>query len=394
MQRSDLITLIPKERKKEYKKDSLRINNLEGTKFTVQTNVRSFLKNGKFLNQSKEDLNILNNLKNSYEKLFNNKEFVDKDFVLSGHELLEYQKIDDSHKLRYLLYRYKYNSYPKQFITGEYPPCVQIEPTSICNYRCVMCYQKDTSFSKKSNGFMGHMDINLFKKIIDELEGKIEAVTLASRGEPTLHQKLPEMLKHLNGKFLGLKLNTNASLLNEKLSHEILSSDIQTLVFSIDAADKENYEKIRVNGSYEKLTKNLETFHKVKKEHYSKSKIITRVSGVAINEKISSDDMQKVWGKFVETVALVNFAPLDDTYNNPINKLEGSCSELWRRMFVWWDGKANPCDVDYKSTLSKSNVNKEMIKDIWNSEWYNSIRNTHLEKKRAELNPCRRCINT
>ena len=101
MQRSDLITLIPKERKKEYKKDSLRINNLEGTKFTVQTNVRSFLKNSKFLNQSKENLNILNNLKNSYEKLFNNEEFVDKDFVLSGHELLEYQKIDDSHKLRY-----------------------------------------------------------------------------------------------------------------------------------------------------------------------------------------------------------------------------------------------------------------------------------------------------
>ena len=63
MQRSDLITLIPKERKKEYKKDSLRINNFEGTKFAVQTNARSFLKNGKFLNQSKEDLNILNNLK-------------------------------------------------------------------------------------------------------------------------------------------------------------------------------------------------------------------------------------------------------------------------------------------------------------------------------------------
>lgn len=394
MQRSDLITLIPKERKKEYKKNSLRIANLEGTKLTVQENIRSLLKEARFQNQSKENLKILQKLKNSYEKLFHDEELLDDDFVLSGHELLEYQKIDESHKIRYLLYRYKYNSYPRQYITGEYPPCVQIEPTSVCNYRCVMCYQKDISFSKKSNGFMGHMNINLFKKIVDELEGNVEAVTLASRGEPTLHQKLPEMLKYLNGKFLGLKLNTNASLLTEKLSHEILSSDIQTLVFSIDAADKENYEKIRVNGSYEKLTKNLETFNKIKDKHYSKSKIITRVSGVAINETINSDDMQKVWGKFVETVALVNFAPLDDTYNNPINTLEGSCSELWRRMFVWWDGKVNPCDVDYKSTLGKSNVETEMIKDIWNSDWYNLIRNKHLENKRSELNPCKRCINT
>ena len=52
-------------------------------------------------------------------------------------------------------------------------------------------------------------------------------------------------------------------------------------------------------------------------------------------------------------------------------------------MFVWWDGKVNPCDVDYKSTLSKSNVETEMIKDIWNSDWYNLIRNKHLENKRS-----------
>ena len=36
MQRSELITLIPKERKKEYKKNSLRIANLEGTKLTCR----------------------------------------------------------------------------------------------------------------------------------------------------------------------------------------------------------------------------------------------------------------------------------------------------------------------------------------------------------------------
>ena len=45
-----------------------------------------------------------------------------------------------------------------------------------------MCYQADTTFSGKSNGYMGHMNIELFKKIIDELEGNVEAITFASRG--------------------------------------------------------------------------------------------------------------------------------------------------------------------------------------------------------------------
>lgn len=394
MKRDNLITLIPKERKKEYKEGSLRINDFEGKKYKVQEDIKILLDSNKLENQSLVNLNILNIIKKSYHDLFNNVSLSNENFLLSGHELLEYEKIESQNKkLRYLIYRYKYNVFPDKFLVTDYPPCVQIEPTSICNYRCIMCYQKDISFSKKSAGFMGNMNLDLFKKIVDELNGKIEAITLASRGEPTLHQQLPEMLKYLEGKFLGLKLNTNASMLNENLSNHILSSDIQTLVFSIDAADKKNYEQIRVNGSYDKLMKNLESFHNLKETKYPKSKIITRVSGVAINEKVNSDEMKKTWGKFAESVALVNFAPLDDTYNNPLNNIEAPCSELWRRMFIWWDGKANPCDVDYKSTLSKSNVNKDSIKNIWNSEWYNLLRLSHLKKQRSQYNPCKRCIN-
>ena len=59
-----------------------------------------------------------------------------------------------------------------------------------------MCYQADKTFSKKSSGFMGNMSFELFKKVIDEINGKIEAVTLASRGEPTLNKELDKMLKY------------------------------------------------------------------------------------------------------------------------------------------------------------------------------------------------------
>ena len=155
--------------------------------------------------------------------------------ILTKHELLEFNKLNEKNHARYLVYRYKYNIYPKLNIVDEYPPCVQIEPTSICNFRCVMCYQADKSFSSKSKGFMGHMSIELFKKCIDELEGNVEAITFASRGEPTLNQKIFEMIEFANNKFLGLKINTNASMLNEKLIHKLLSSSIQTIVFSIDA---------------------------------------------------------------------------------------------------------------------------------------------------------------
>ena len=52
------------------------------------------------------------------------------------------------------------------------------------------------------------------------------------------------MLDYSNNKFLAFKINTNASMLNEKLIHSILSTNIQSIVFSVDAAEKETYEKI------------------------------------------------------------------------------------------------------------------------------------------------------
>ena len=53
------------------------------------------------------------------------------------------------------------------------------------------------------------------------------------------------MLAYTNDKFLNLKINTNASLLNENKIHAILSSGVKTLVFSADAADEKLYAKLR-----------------------------------------------------------------------------------------------------------------------------------------------------
>ena len=128
---------------------------------------------------------------------------------------------------------------------------------------------------------MGTMNLNLFK-IIDEIEGKVQFVTLASRGEPLVSKQINEMLKYTSGKFLNLKINTNASLLNEEKIHSILSSNVKTMVFSADAADSELYKKLRVNGSLEKTVSNIKKFKEIQLKHYSKSKIITRVSELSL----------------------------------------------------------------------------------------------------------------
>ena len=115
-------------------------------------------------------------------------------------------------------------------ILEKYPPNIQVEITSVCNLRCVMCFQADKTFSAKSKGHMGFMKFDLFKKIIDEVEGNLEAVTFASRGEPTLHPELDRFLKYCNNKFLGLKLNTSYTLMKKNFHIAFIRSSIFSII--------------------------------------------------------------------------------------------------------------------------------------------------------------------
>lgn len=368
--------------------------NIINDKLDICNTIAKLQKTGFYEKLKTEDKNIYDKILVSYQKHLKNISLENDDYLLEGHEINEFFLLEEKWIPRYLVYRYKYNIYPQLKIQSDYPPCVQIEPTSICNYRCIMCYQIDKSFSSKSQGFMGHMSLEIFKLAIDELHGKVEAVTLASRGEPTLNPNIKEMLNYCAGKFLALKLNTNASMLNEELCHTILQADIQNLIFSADAANKQEYETIRVNGKFDKVKKNIELFSKIRAKHYPKSKIITKISGVKINKNQSVSGLMSGWGEIVDEVALVHYTPWESSYENQINDIETPCSELWRRMFLWWDGKVNPCDYDYKSVLSsleKKIFPHHSLKQIWSSDFYNELRIKHLNKNRNIIDPCKRC---
>jgi len=92
-------------------------------------------------------------------------------FSLHSYVVDEIGRVTDDELPRYLFYRYRYEMYPQRKILDDFPPCLQIEPTSVCNYRCVFCYQRDREFTKKANGYMGMMSLNLFKRVIDRRGG-------------------------------------------------------------------------------------------------------------------------------------------------------------------------------------------------------------------------------
>jgi len=349
-----------------------RIKNLQATLANVSS------KQGKIVAQACDDL-LIQESKNSLR-------FELKPFILK-----EMQRLNDDELFRYLYYRYRYDIYPATQQLDEFPPCVQIEPTSICNYRCIFCYQTDLNLTQSRHGHMGMMDLDTFKLIVDQIEGGVEAVTLASRGEPLMAKKIIPMLEYLSGKFLGLKLNTNASFLTEEKAHAILAAEPNTLVFSADASDKELYAKLRVNGNLDTVLSNIQLFNDIKSKYYPNSRTITRVAGVRFNDKQDFLKIEAFWQDYVDQVAFVSYNPWESTYDAPVNNITEHCSDLWRRTFVWWNGITNPCDVDYRSTLAAGNIKEQSLSDIWLGSAYQRLRKIHQKKSRCNISPCSGC---
>jgi MoaA/NifB/PqqE/SkfB family radical SAM enzyme len=343
---------------------------------------------------SEVDQQILKKL-SSCLKLSNENEhinfFDDQSFILSRQETEWISKSPDYEIAEYLIYRYKFRNWPRKKILSDFPIHLLIEPTSVCNIRCIMCFQVDKSFAQKE--YMGRMPIDMFMKVIDEaVANSCKAVTLASRGEPTLHKELPEMLGYISKKgFLDLKLNTNATKLTEDLSRSILQSGVNELVFSVDAGTKATYEAIRVGGKFDSVVDNINQFNEIRKNEFPNSRTVTRISGVLVNDSQDIDQMASFWSERVDEVTIKPATPRWDSYNNDLTHRLEPCELLWERLYVWYDGKINPCDFDYKSFLSVGRFGEVSIKDAWTGKGYSRLREMHSQAKRGKLTPCDRC---
>ncbi len=310
-----------------------------------------------------------------------------------GNQEIEWLRHNTDDLDAYILHRYKFKIYPQEKILEDFPLHLLIEPTSVCNLRCKMCFQTDESFTVKS--YMGMMDLDLFKSLVDQaVENQCRALTLASRGEPTLHPKFKEMLEYCKGKFFELKINTNATKLTEELSRIILDCGVDIVVFSVDSYRKEEYEKIRKGANFEDVLQNIKRFSNIKNSHPKYAKTTTRISGVLLPDgeiKQDKDLFLSFWGKIVDDVCYREAITRWYSYGREHLNYDVCCNLLWERLYVWYDGICNPCDFDYKSYLKTGSAKTQSLKEIWTGPALNRMRQLHLSGGRKSLVPCDRC---
>mgnify|MGYP001575596721 CR=1 FL=1 len=289
----------------------------------------------------------------------------------------------------YYEYRKNWSEYPKSQFVSDYPLLVDLELASVCNLRCPMCYTITPEFKQKVNAKL--MDWDLYKKLIDEIAGKVSAIRLSLRGESFLHKKFIECIKYAKDK--GIKevsSLTSGSKLSPEFTPKVIEAGIDWITVSIDGTG-ETYNKIRKPITFDQILERVK-FIKAYKDKHGLVKPVIKVQGVwpAIRE-----NPQLYYDTFFPYVDLIAFNPLIDYFerDTDIQYIENfCCPQHYQRLVVGADGLVMMCSNDEENTAVIGNANHQTIHEIWHGENLNKMRSIHLKGNgNKEIPACKKC---
>lgn len=267
------------------------------------------------------------------------------------------------------------------------PSAVWIEPTNVCNLKCIMC---PNSVIKQENP--GFMSLDLYKKIISGGKNFFGAVVLCLSGEPFLHKDLPEMVRFAKENGINSMISTNATVMTKEMSMAVLENGLSWINFSFDGCSKEIYEKVRVGGNFEKTLQNIVDFLKIKKELNAKTKVEIQI---LVMDEVGQKDFDKNIDNFkknFENLPLNNIqvrqpstwgGVLYGTDKYKYKKLEKTyspCSYLWSSMHFLWDGTVVACTSDFWGKNALGKFPEQNIEEIWNGKKFQNFRKAMIER--------------
>jgi len=289
------------------------------------------------------------------------------------------------------------------------PRSVKIELTGRCNYRCGFCALRTREHQPK-----GDMSFDLFKRITTEMRvAGVEEIGCFYLGESSMAPNLlVDAVRWCKGLgFPYVFLTTNGSLMTPQLMRGVMSAGLDSLKFSMNAADDEQFERVMgvKAGLFNKAIFNLKAARAVREELGAKCGIY------ASSIKYDGEQQQKMEDFLSEHVLPF----VDEHYWLPLYSMgslatqrekelgyrptagnQGRLDALREPLPCWSafteghvtaDGILSACCFDADSRWGMGDLKKQGFMAAWNSEKFKALRAAHL-KKDVSGTVCEACV--
>lgn len=304
-----------------------------------------------------------------------------------------------------------------------YPRAIEVETTTYCNLKCVMC---EHTYWKEKNQRMNYKQ---FRYILDQFP-KLSWIGMTGIGSSFLNPDYIKMVMLVKKRNIYLEIYDHFDLLDEKISRQLIEAGVDRVIVSMDAATRKTYEKIRINANFERVIKNIRTLYVLKKKmkaHYPEITYHFIISKLNIGEILPYIDLVKelssgentsiyftsILHPFEEIKEIAVQVPdslveraeekakklgIKIAWNRSVPREKEpitKCNE-WIMPFIFVDGTVVPCCAgleanrrDYQRKTSMGNIFKPPFSEIWNNPKYRVLRQMIHEGKTPPA--CQHC---
>jgi len=292
----------------------------------------------------------------------------------------------------------------------EWPGAILIDTTNRCNAKCVWCPNPDLTN-------VGSMDMDVYRKIIDDYGPRGGVLTFGTFGEPLMDKHIKERIEYLHRypKIHKIEVLTNGFFLNDNIIPVILDNGVGVDI-SLDELDKKTFEDVK-KMSFDVVSKNIVTFlelnsqaaHPVPVNIRIKTmktvaetmrqelfKIITSHDCSVVLNSIDDNIISNWAGKldkesFLQEYEIPKTSKTQFTHKRFNQTNIAPCTQLWKWMVVYWDGSVVLCCADMFSQTIVGDLKSDSISEIWNGSKMKNFRNQMVGRKRFEVSLCQDC---
>ena len=269
------------------------------------------------------------------------------------------------------------------------PYSYYIDPMNVCNLRCPLCPTGRRELQRPR----GRMNLEDFKRIVDQIAPYAYSVDLYNWGEPFLHPQIFDMIRYASEHRISVRLSSNLNHFSKEMAERAVASGLTRLLVSVDGATQETYEKYRRGGRLEVVLRNLHLLVEAKRRADSSTPFITLRTLINRYNEHELDQLRQLAADlgmdsfstgpiFVNTrdrEQVEEWLPEDERlsyYDYSAEHLENvwHCADLWESCTINWDGGIAPCCWLQDPSHDFDNAFTKPLREIWNGEAYVSSR--------------------
>ena len=302
----------------------------------------------------------------------------------------------------------------RDIIPLKKPFTLVVEPSGLCNFRCIMCFQS-ASESRYFNKNRHNMPFETFQLIVDQMsqwgEDKLKVLKLSLYGEPLINPDFCKMLALARDADIAERIETtsNVSLLTPAISEGLVKGGLDYIRVSVYSPLQEKHEKITASPiSIDTIRGNLEVLQEIKIRYNSEKPFVavkmldTYSEENEVFREMYRDVADEIYiEKPHNWVASTEKSFINSLYgeqndsvisdlNDQDNKLK-ACGVSFYTLSVRNNGDVAPCCVDWSGGTNVGNIADMSLRDIWLGEQMRQFWIMQLQGRNAENKSCRNC---